>query len=69
MHNFYLLQSSCIKPDMETESADMETIQEFSDLKKEKSQPSGLQMHEARDGLNQNLLMHETKSSGKIRNF
>ncbi|XP_052879247.1 two-component response regulator-like APRR9 isoform X2 [Gossypium arboreum] len=49
-------QSSCIKPDMET-------IQEFSHLIKGKSQPSGSQMHEAHDGLNQNLLMHETKTS------
>ncbi|KAL1137094.1 hypothetical protein V6Z11_A12G283900 [Gossypium hirsutum] len=56
-------QSSCIKPDMEAESADMETIQEFSHLIKGKSQPSGSQMHEAHDGLNQNLLMHETKTS------
>ncbi|MFQ6638043.1 hypothetical protein Gotur_013733 [Gossypium turneri] len=56
-------QSSCIKPDMEAESADMETIQEFSDLIKGKSQPSGSQMHEAHDRLNQNLLMHETKTS------
>ncbi|KAG8476392.1 hypothetical protein CXB51_033234 [Gossypium anomalum] len=56
-------QSSCIKPDMEAESADMETILEFSHLIKGKSQPSGSQMHEAHDGLNQNLLMHETKTS------
>ncbi|MBA0862295.1 hypothetical protein Goshw_006854 [Gossypium schwendimanii] len=56
-------QSSCIKPDMEAESADMETIQEFSDLIKGKSQPSGSLMHEAHDCLNQNLLMHETKTS------
>ncbi|KAB2001034.1 hypothetical protein ES319_D12G272800v1 [Gossypium barbadense] len=56
-------QNSCIKPDMEAESADMETIQEFSDLIKGKSQPSGSQMHEAHDCLNQNLLMHETKTS------
>ncbi|KAK5777859.1 hypothetical protein PVK06_045826 [Gossypium arboreum] len=56
-------QSSCIKLDMEAESADMETIQEFSHLIKGKSQPSGSQMHEAHDGLNQNLLMHETKTS------
>ncbi|MBA0564038.1 hypothetical protein Golob_008996 [Gossypium lobatum] len=56
-------QSSCIKPDMEAESADMETIQEFSDLIKGKLQPSGSQMHEAHDCLNQNLLMHETNTS------
>ncbi|KAK8503857.1 hypothetical protein V6N13_021639 [Hibiscus sabdariffa] len=49
-------QSSCTKPDMEAEGADMENMLEFSRL------PSNSQRQEAQANSNQKLLMHERET-------
>ncbi|KAL1141240.1 hypothetical protein V6Z11_A11G014800 [Gossypium hirsutum] len=49
-------QSTCTKPDMEAEDANMENMQEFLLL------PSNSQEHEVQTNFNQRLLVHEKKT-------
>ncbi|MBA0768739.1 hypothetical protein Gotri_017519 [Gossypium trilobum] len=49
-------QSTCTKPDMEAEDANMESMQEFLLL------PSNSQKHEVQMNFNQRLLVHEKKT-------